>query len=88
MGADPVSSLAARQKTEVFNRRYGAAIRRLRMEAGLKQSDIAGLTERNLRRVEHGQLAASKSTLQSLANAHGMALEDYLDGLALGVKGA
>lgn len=84
---DPAAAVAARQKTEAFNRRYGAAIRSLREKAGLKQSDIKGITERNLRRVEHGELAASKATLVALARAHGLPLEDYLKDLAAKFEG-
>lgn len=79
---DPAAALAAKQKSQAFNERYGAAIRALREEHGLKQSDIAGIAERHLRRVEHGEQAASKGTLEALAKAHGRALGDYLKELA------
>ncbi len=79
---DPASALADRQKSEHFNRQYGAAIRSLRAEQGLKQSDIAGVTDRHLRRVEHGEQSASKETLDTLAKAHGMTLAEYLEELA------
>ena len=79
---DPVSALADQQKTKTFNRGYGAAIRSLREEKVLKQSDISGLTARHLRRIEHGEQAASKATLGSLAQSHGLTLENYLKELA------
>ena len=79
---DPTRALAVEQKKQAFNRRYGAAIRAFREQADLKQVDVTGITERNLRRVEHGQLAATKTTLEALAEAHGMDLETYLKELA------
>lgn len=79
---DPTASLAAKQKKEEFNRCYGAAIRAAREEAGLKQTDIAGITDRNLRRVERGQIPATKATLQALADSHGLPLDDYLKKVA------
>jgi hypothetical protein len=82
---DPTVSLAARQRSAAFNKKYGTAIRSLREEYGLKQSDIEGITERHLRRVEHGELAASRDTLQCLAKATGLSLENYLKELASGM---
>ncbi len=79
---DPAAALAAKQKSEKFNQLYGEAIRARREEHGLKQSDISGLTERHLRRVEHGEQAASKSTLEALAIAHQLTLDEYLKRLA------
>ncbi|MFN0196803.1 MAG: helix-turn-helix domain-containing protein [Planctomycetaceae bacterium] len=75
---DPTSALADMKKTAEFNKQYGAAIRSLREEQGLKQADIHGMTERQLRRVEHGEQAATKATLESLAFAHVKSLEEYL----------
>lgn len=84
---DPAAALAAKQKSEAFNKRYGTAIRALREERGLKQSDIHGVAERHLRRIEHGEQAASKRTLEALAAAHGLSLDEYLKKLAEGVRG-
>ena len=43
---DPEELRKAQQRTEGYNKRYGAAIRKVRQEAGLSQSKIEGLTER------------------------------------------
>lgn len=75
---DPTAALAAQQRFQAFNAKYGAAIRAVREQAGLKQSEIPGVTERHLRRVEHGQQAASKATLQSLADALNLSLDECL----------
>lgn len=60
---------------------YGAAIRALRKERGVLQSDVDGLSERQVRRIEK-EGTTSVDALQSLADAHGLPLNEYLDELA------
>jgi len=79
---DPAKIVTANEKTLKYNRKYGEAIRATRESAGLKQSDIRGITDRQLRRVEHGQQTASKATLEALAAAHSLSLADYVEQLA------
>jgi nitrite reductase/ring-hydroxylating ferredoxin subunit len=79
---DPTTLLAAQQRSAAFNLQYGRVIRMLREEHGLKQSEIVGIADRHLRRIEHGQVAATSSVLASLAQAHGMDLARYLAELA------
>jgi hypothetical protein len=62
--------------------RYAGAIRALRDEHQLAQTDIPGLTERQVRRVERGESTPRSGTLVKLAAAHGMALDQYLKELA------
>jgi hypothetical protein len=62
--------------------RYAKAIRSFREERGLKQSDVAGLTDRQLRRLEEGDTVPQIETLRKLASAHGMTIHDYLRELA------
>lgn len=78
---DRAASLKARQQTKAFNEAYGAAIRKLRREKGLRQSDVEGLTARQVGRIESGR-RATLSSLQKLARAHGMAVNEYMDELA------
>ena len=63
------------------DRRYGAAIAELRLSKGLKQSEIPGLSERQLRRIERGA-GTSYESLRRLAEAHGMKLDVYLEVVA------
>jgi hypothetical protein len=79
---DPTAAIAAKQRSHDFNRRYGAAIREFRSERGLRQSDIPGLTDRHLRRIESGDQAASKSVIEALATAASTSLSDCLKRLA------
>jgi len=62
--------------------RYADAIRQVRIEHRLKQSDIEGLTDRQIRRIEEGGTVPQIETLKKLAAAHGLALNDYLNELA------
>ncbi|MGL4552618.1 MAG: helix-turn-helix domain-containing protein, partial [Gemmataceae bacterium] len=81
----PGELLKGRQRTEGYNRRYGDAIRRLREAAGITQSGVEGITERQLRRVERGECRATLAALGSLAKAHGVSVNEYLDAVARGM---
>jgi hypothetical protein len=83
---DPEELRKAQQRTEGYNKRYGAAIRKLREEAGLSQSMIEGLTERQLRRIEQGECRATRAALGTLAKAHGLAVNNYMDRLSKAMK--
>ena len=74
--------MKARQKSEEFNRKYGLAIRKLREEAGLNQAQIAGLTDRQIRRIELGECRATHAALATLAQAHGMTTAQYMSRIA------
>ncbi len=74
------AEVAARQRRWVA--RYGRAIRLHREECGLKQNQIAGLSERQVRRLELGDSQPHSSTLQKLARAHRETVHDYLGRLA------
>lgn len=65
----------------MFNKTYGSASRKLRREKGLRQSDVPGLTARQVGRIESGH-RATRSALQKLAAAHGLSVNEYLDDLA------
>jgi transcriptional regulator with XRE-family HTH domain len=60
----------------------GAELRRFRIEAGLSQASLAaraGVAERSLRRIEHGQRRTRRSTLDRLAQgmAQELAVKDH-----------
>jgi len=79
---DPEELRKARQRSKDFNKRYGAAIRKLREEAGLSQSKIEGLTERQLRRIEQGECRATNKAITALAKAHALEVNAYMERLA------
>lgn len=79
---NPQAAGAAIHRAERFQRRYGQAIRAFRERAGLRQTDVPGVTERHLRRVEHGTQAVTSHVLRALAEAHQLTLDGYLKELA------
>lgn len=78
--------MATRAKTERYDKRNGTAIRAIREAHGLKQPDVPGITDRQLRRVELGQQSATKGTLEALAKAHSLSLEEYVERVAKAVR--
>jgi hypothetical protein len=79
---EPEELRRAQQRSETFNKRYGAAIRKLREEAGFTQSKVEGLTERQLRRIEQGECRATTAALTALAKAHDLDVNAYMEKLA------
>jgi hypothetical protein len=69
-------------KKLLYDQRYGTAIARVRKSHRLKQTDIRGLSERQLRRIEKGEAEATVKSLERLADAHGMSLNGYLNCIA------
>lgn len=62
--------------------RYGTAIRTLREKRRLRQEDIPGLSARELRRLEKGEVFPHGGTVEKLAKAHRMSVTEYLAELA------
>jgi transcriptional regulator with XRE-family HTH domain len=63
------------------DKRFGAAIASLRKSKGLKQSEVEGLSERQVRRIEDGEPTTVK-TLEILAKSHELPLNQYLNEIA------
>ena len=78
---DPAYRAAVDLDATVQNAVYGAAVRALRLEHGLRQADVPGLSERQVRRVERDG-TTSLDALRALADAHSLPLDAYLDALA------
>ena len=76
---DPSACVKAKQQSEVFNKAYGIAIRDLREKSELRQSDIEGLTPRQVGRIERGECRATHNALSKFANAHKMSISDYMN---------
>jgi hypothetical protein len=84
--ADPAVRQATECKYRAEAARYGAAIRRIRETEGLRQGSIPGLSEREVRRLENGEVQPHLDTLKKLAKAHRSSLSDYMTKLATGSK--
>jgi hypothetical protein len=78
---EPAELRKAQQRSAGFNERYGAAIRKVREAAGILQSRIEGLTERQLRRIEQGECRATTAAITALAKAHGLDANAYMERL-------
>lgn len=78
---DPEARAKAATARLLHDGRYGAAIARLRLAKGLRQSDVEGLSERQVRRIEKGE-GTTCEALRCLAAAHHMGLEKYLEAVA------
>ncbi len=61
---------------------FGKAIATLRKNHKLRQTDITGLSDRQVRRIELGESSTKIDTLKLLAASHGMELDTYLDAVA------
>jgi hypothetical protein len=79
---DETAYLKAKQQVESFNKAYGAAIEMLRKKKGLRQSDIEGLTPRQVGRIEGGECRATLSALRKLAKGHNMSVNEYMEELS------
>lgn len=79
---DPGVREAHQRRAREEAARYARAIRQFREEKGLRQSDIEGLTERQVRRIEAGESVPQIDSLQRLAAAHAMTANEYLAALA------
>ncbi len=79
---DPTAAIEDVKKSKDFRERYGNAIRSLRESSGLRQSDVKGLTSRQLRRIEHGEQIVSRKALEALAESHQVPVEEYMKKLA------
>jgi hypothetical protein len=79
---NPEAARKAQQKRREFNVRYGKAVQRVREQAGLKPSDISGLSDKQVRRIESGQCRLTSNAIEALAQAHHLEPNAYLQKLA------
>ena len=78
----PEAALKASQKSEAFNKRYGKAVQKVRQSAGLKPSEVPGLSEKQLGRVERGECRLTSNAIEALSKAHKLAPNEYMRKLA------
>jgi len=80
---DPEYKKAADKRKLMEIKAIGESIKSLRRKHNLSQSDC-GITEREMRRIEKGEVLPSSSTIKKLAKAHGLGYPEYLSLLAMG----
>jgi DNA-binding XRE family transcriptional regulator len=67
----------------LHNKRFGAAVEVLRKDFNLTQADFfPDVSEREIRRIEKGEILPRVATLNSIAKKHGLVLNDYLRNVA------
>ena len=64
---NPVYRKKADLKRLQYNQKFGDFLKRLRKETGLRQSDIPGLSARQVRRIENGETPVTAGALEKLA---------------------
>jgi hypothetical protein len=82
MAIDPVRQAEAARQRQTHNESLGAAMRRLRERAGIRQHTIEGLSVRQIHRVEQGLVQPRLATYERLARAHGLTVNAYLNAVA------
>ena len=78
--SNPEAGRAAQVETLRYNTALGATFKRLREEAGLKQDQIPGLSDRHVRRVETGSYLSLES-VEAFARALTVSVDDLLESL-------
>jgi len=81
-GGNPEAAFKASQKSEEFNKRYGKAVQEVRDQAGLKRSDVQGLSEKQLGRIEKGECRLTSNAIEALAKGHNLGANEYMRRLA------
>lgn len=83
----PAAREAAEKRKREYDRRYGRAIKRLRIEAHIEEGHVPGLAPNVLKQVESGEVSATSKVLKALAKAHGKSLDEYLENVAARISG-
>lgn len=83
--ANPKARQAARTAQLSENQAIGSWLRLMRENAGLKQSDIEGMSDRHVRRIESGERVTSEA-LDAFAQALRLSSDDLLERLATGLR--
>lgn len=74
---DDDSRRRAKKRQLETDRSLGGALRRLRLQKGIRQSDFPGVTTKEIARIERGEVKRPhKHTLAAIANRLGIAAED------------
>lgn len=78
---------AVRMQGLTLDRRFGLAVRDVREKRGLRQADIVGLSAQQVSRIESGAGAPRYETMQKMASAHSLTVQQYLDAIAASLSG-
>jgi hypothetical protein len=87
LAGDPEKRHAAAVARLAEDGAFGRGVRALRRERGIRQGAVAGLSDRQLRRIETGVSTATVEAVDALAAAHGMDADAYLEAVAERMEG-
>jgi Helix-turn-helix domain len=74
---DPEYRRRAKQRELQHDASFGASLRRLRLEHGLRRGDFAGVSEKEVARIERGEIETPhRRTLETIAARLGVAVEE------------
>lgn len=82
----PERSIRAKQRSASFNKAFGGALRRMREDAGLTQSDMTGLSARQVQRIENGGCRATTKAISTYAAALERPVDVFLEKAAAFLK--
>lgn len=88
VATDPERGRAAARARLAEDAAFGRAVRALRKSRGVVQGGVAGLSDRQVRRIESGESTATSASIDALAAAHGMDPDAYLEAIAERMEGA
>lgn len=83
---DPDARRRAREARTRHDERFGRGVAVVRRDHGLRQSDVEGVSARQMRRIEAGAFPRI-ATLEKIAAAHDLGLAAYLDAVATALRG-
>jgi DNA-binding transcriptional regulator YiaG len=75
---DPEFERKEISKSLKMNANFGEKMRELREQRGLKQNDFDGLSDRQIRRYENGEISPSYSSIELIAKRMNMSVSEYL----------
>lgn len=78
IATDPRLRARVERERVMHDEAFGAAVRAFREERGLRQADVPGLSERQVRRLEKGE-TVTVAAVDALAAAHGLDADTYLN---------
>ncbi len=73
---DPIYRREKRKELIKKDRSFGACLRRLRLQKGIRQTDFKDIGEKELGRIEKGEVKPRKTTLEKISKILGVSLEE------------
>ena len=82
---DPEWQTRLQVERAIYDQNFGEAVAAVRKAHHLKQTDIPGISSRQIRRIEKGD-RPKLETLRKLSQAHGLTVNEYMEEIAANVS--